>query len=280
MKKNKEDAVSSVVAIMLILAVAVVCIAVLSSSYVPQLKENSEMMHSDEVKDAFLKFSDDVNRVYSNAQTGELTTSLSLGGGDIMISPSMSSGTLEVRSVTLGDVIIKDGNETDIKRFTLSTVNVTYTPIMPYWEDQGYFYEKGLVWVTKNNVKVPYRSDLYSAADGSKYEDEVEESWFNSMKNSICVNEKWNFNGTGDNRQFVHLSDDVSIDIVNLTVDPQYNYISGSADAVIRISSQKTKETVIIPMNSTIMYEDNLWYAAQYETTLTINRINAVVKVV
>ncbi|HJJ41963.1 MAG TPA: hypothetical protein O0W90_01450, partial [Methanocorpusculum sp.] len=90
MKKNKEDAVSSVVAIMLILAVVVVCIAALSSSYVPQLKENSEMMHSDEVKEAFLKFSDDVNRVYSNAQTGELTTSLSLGGGKVIFSPSMS----------------------------------------------------------------------------------------------------------------------------------------------------------------------------------------------
>ena len=126
---KKDDGVSNVVAMMLLLSVLVICIAVLSSSYLPDLKENAEAMHSEEVKEAFLRFGADVDELFTTAQGGVYSQVFSLGGGDILLSPSKSGGTVEIQTVDIGTV---EGYS-----HTLTSVNVTYTPLLPYWEKQG-----------------------------------------------------------------------------------------------------------------------------------------------
>ena len=157
---KKDDGVSNVVAMMLLLSVLVICIAVLSSSYLPDLKENAEAMHSEEVKEAFLRFGADVDELFTTAQGGVYSQVFSLGGGDILLSPSKSGGTVEIQTVDIGTV---SGRQ-------ITSVNVTYTPLLPYWEKQGYMYENGVVWVTKNGVKIPVQSGLNSELDGNTQE--------------------------------------------------------------------------------------------------------------
>ena len=50
MKLKKEDGVSSVVAIMLILAVLVIGISLFMGIYLPDLKETSEIQNSEQIR--------------------------------------------------------------------------------------------------------------------------------------------------------------------------------------------------------------------------------------
>ena len=78
-----------------------------SATYLPDLKENAEIIHSSEVKDAFLSFSADVNHQYTSGYVSASSNVFSLGGGDIILSPSKSSGTVKVETVSLGTVAVE-----------------------------------------------------------------------------------------------------------------------------------------------------------------------------
>ena len=212
---KKDDGVSNVVAMMLLLSVLVICIAVLSSSYLPDLKENAEAMHSEEVKEAFLRFGADVDELFTTAQGGVYSQVFSLGGGDILLSPSKSGGTVEIQTVDIGKVEGYPNN--------LTSVNVTYTPLLPYWEKQGYLYENGVVWVTKNGVEIPVQSGLNSVDAGNTQEGKTTEAWLKSMEKKLIGK-------SGDREYYVQ-------NIVILSADENKKYLSGTSLATLRITA-------------------------------------------
>ena len=218
---KKDDGVSNVVAMLLLLSVLVICIAVLSSSYLPDLKENAEAMHSEEVKEAFLRFGADVDELFTTAQGGVYSQVFSLGGGDILLSPSKSGGTVEIQTVDIGTV---EGYSQ-----TLTSVNVTYTPLLPYWEKQGYLYENGVVWVTKNGVEIPVQSGLNTADTGSTRETNTKHAWLSAMQPKLI----WKY---GDVEYYVQ-------NIVILSADENKKYLSGTSLATLRITTTEVTTT-------------------------------------
>ena len=212
---KKDDGVSNVVAMMLLLSVLVICIAVLSSSYLPDLKENAEAMHSQDVKEAFLRFGSDVDELFTTAQGGVYSQVFSLGGGDVLLSPSKSGGTVEIQTVDIGKVEGYPNN--------LTSVNVTYTPLLPYWEKQGYLFENGVVWVTKDSRKIPVLSGLNSESEGNAREEETKEDWISAMQPKLIGK-------SGDMEYFVQ-------NIVILSADENRNYLSGTSLATLRITA-------------------------------------------
>ena len=218
---KKDDGVSNVVAMMLLLSVLVICIAVLSSSYIPDLKENAEAMHSEEVKEAFLRFGSDVDELFTTAQGGVYTQVFSLGGGDVLLSPSKSGGTVEIQTVDIGKV---EGYLN-----TITSVNVTYTPLLPYWEKQGYLYENGVVWVTKDDRKIPVLSGLNTVDAGDTRETETKKAWLSAMQPKLI----WK-------------SEDVEYyiqNIVILSADKNKTYLSGTSLATLRITATDVTTT-------------------------------------
>ena len=216
---KKDDGVSNVVAMMLLLSVLVICIAVLSSSYLPDLKENAEAMHSEEVKEAFLRFGADVDELFTTAQGGVYSQVFSLGGGDILLSPSKSGGTVEIQTVDIGTV---SGRQ-------ITSVNVTYTPLLPYWEKQGYMYENGVLWVTKNGVEIPVQSGLNSELDGNTQEGKTTDAWLKSMEKKLIGE-------SGENKYYVQ-------NIVILSADKNKKYLSGTSPAMLRITATEVTTT-------------------------------------
>ena len=216
---KKDDGVSNVVAMMLLLSVLVICIAVLSSSYLPDLKENAEAMHSEEVKEAFLRFGADVDELFTTAQGGVYSQVFSLGGGDILLSPSKSGGTVEIQTVNIGTVA----------GHTITSVNVTYTPLLPYWEKQEYTYENGVVWVTKNGVEIPVQSGLNSVDAGNTQEGKTTDAWLKSMEKKLIGE-------SGDREYYVQ-------NIVTLSADENKNYLSGMSLATLRITATDIRTT-------------------------------------
>ena len=212
---KKDDGVSNVVAMMLLLSVLVICIAVLSSSYIPDLKENAEAMHSQDVKEAFLRFGSDVDDLFTTSQGGVYTQVFSLGGGDVLLSPSKSGGTVEIQTVNLGTVT---GYSEQI-----TSVNVTYTPLLPYWEKQGYLYENGVVWVTKDDRKIPVQSGLNTADDGNIREKETKDGWISAMQPKLIGK-------FGEMKYYIQ-------NIVILSADENKTYLSGTSLATLRITA-------------------------------------------
>ena len=210
---RKDDGVSNVVAMMLLLSVLVICIAVLSSSYIPDLKENAEAMHSQDVKEAFLRFGSDVDELFTTAQGGVYTQVFSLGGGDVLLSPSKSGGTVEIQTVDIGKV---EGR-------TITSVNVTYTPLLPYWEKQGYTYENGVVWVTKDSRKIPVQSGLNTVDAGNTREEETKNAWRSAMQPKLIGD-------SGGMKYYIQ-------NIVILSADENKTYLSGTSLATLRITA-------------------------------------------
>lgn len=252
----KNDAgVSTVVSVMLILAILAICMATFSATYLPGLKQNAEIIHSEDVQEAFMRFSGDVDSVYALDRNVSFSETFKLGGGDILLSPSKSSGTVEIQDVSLGTLTID--NHDDIE---LTTVNVSYTPYLTVWKPQGYTYEKGLVWVTLGSIETPAYLTVFD--DGDSYAKTHTDSWIDAMNQSREID--------GNN---------VTITLTNLSADPGANYVTGSGSVKLSIDAEKNQTKLTLAPGEKIRFDGELWYNATDLMTVTLNIISAKVSV-
>ena len=170
--REKDDAVSPVIALMLILAILATCMAVYTTTYVPGLKQQDEITHSGEVKLAFERFASDIDNVIAQGKPAVYTEVLELGGGDVPLSPTKSSGTVEINTTVIGNYTI--GSETK----NLNVIEISYLPSFTAWEKQGYLYKNGVVWITKDEKKTPAMLTLYTFEDGGNREKEILAKWY------------------------------------------------------------------------------------------------------
>ncbi|WP_421909257.1 hypothetical protein [Methanolacinia petrolearia] len=151
-KRNLEEAVAPVIALMLILAVVATFISLYSTEYLPGLKEQSEIAQVSEIKEAFMDFSNDIGHIVSEKKGASYGHTIPLGAGDVIMSPEKSSGTLSVNDV--GTIFnITDSSCTLLD--SSSMINVTYKPSYSFWEGQGYSWQYGYINVTKDDIEVP-----------------------------------------------------------------------------------------------------------------------------
>lgn len=146
-----EEGVSSVVGLMLVLAIIATVLAIYSATYLPGLKQQSEIVHTHEVQDAFSKFGGDIEHAVAQKSWCHLSESFSLGGGDVLLSPGKSSGTLTVRQEERDLVEVS----VDGKRYNATLVTITYVPSFSTWELQGYTWQYGYINVTKGEKETP-----------------------------------------------------------------------------------------------------------------------------
>ncbi len=162
---EKDDAVSTVIALMLVLGIVSTLVAIYSATYLPGLKQQSEIEHSREVAGAFARFDSDIQHVVSHRTSARFSEPFSLGGGDILLSPVRSSGSLTIRAAEgpLVNVTVVNGTQTVTKAATLA--NISYVPSFTTWEPQGYLWEYGFVAVTKDDVTVPQSSSYNTVSE-------------------------------------------------------------------------------------------------------------------
>ena len=171
--KEQDDAVSPVIALMLILAILATCLAVYTTTYVPGLKQQDEITHSGDVKLAFERFASDIDNVIALGKPAVYTEVLELGGGDVPLSPTKSSGTIEINTSKIGKYQINGGDEE-----TLNGIEILYTPSFTAWEKQGYVYENGVVWITKEGKVTPAALKLYTIQQGTDAQNTTIKKWY------------------------------------------------------------------------------------------------------
>ena len=171
--REKDDAVSPVIALMLILAILATCMAVYTTTYVPGLKQQDEITHTGEVKLAFERFAADIDNTIAQGKPAVYTEVLELGGGDVPLSPTKSSGTIEINQSVVGNYTIGTGTPID-----LYSIEISYQPSFTAWEKQGYLYKNGVVWIVKDEKKTPSALKLYNIEDGLEQENDTVVKWF------------------------------------------------------------------------------------------------------
>ena len=180
--REKDDAVSPVIALMLILAILATCMAVYTTTYVPGLKQQDEITHTGEVKLAFMRFASDIDNVIAQGKPAVYTEVLELGGGDVPLSPTKSSGTIEINTSKIGTYQIGSGTEQD-----LNGIAVTYTPSFTAWEKQGYVYQNGVVWITKEEKVTPAELKLYTIQNGTDRQNETLQKWYPAPSGTVII---------------------------------------------------------------------------------------------
>jgi hypothetical protein len=153
-----DDAVAPVIAVMLILAVGVTFFAAWNAYYVPSMKAQSEITHIRDVETGFLRFSSDIETAASLKKNLKLSELIPLGGGEFTFDPVRSGGELNVWNASpQGYLKVDWTSETGTAGQNLSLVRFSYKPVNNFWQDQGYGWAYGNVYVlnTERNLTTP-----------------------------------------------------------------------------------------------------------------------------
>ncbi|WP_214084104.1 hypothetical protein [Methanoculleus sp.] len=147
----REHAVTTVVAALLILAVVVTFLSIYSTMILPSLKAQSDADHIHNVEETFCEFRTDMEDMISSKREITLSESVPLGGGEIIMEPLRSAGTLQVQQEDEWIFNITCNGSTRSSRL----VNVSYTPVSNFWQNQGYSWQYGYLNVTKGGITTP-----------------------------------------------------------------------------------------------------------------------------
>lgn len=219
--RSEDSAISSVVALMLILAILVTCFSIYATTYVPGVKQQAEIVHSAGVEDAFGRISADIDNLYAFERPVQFTEAVVLGGGDFLLSPGRSSGTLTIGDRTIGNLTV-NGNTT-----YLNTTVISYVPSFSAWELQGYRYENGTLWITKGELETPLSYSFYSRDEGHA---EANKSVVNRLK---TMNASLSFSDPGN----------ATLNVVTMKTVPGSSSVTGSGTAAVRLNATMQSKT-------------------------------------
>ena len=174
----KDDAVSPVIAFMLLLMVVVSFISVLNAYYIPSLKQQAEIQHVHSVEESFSKLSPDILQVLTFRQNISMKEPIQLGGGEVIFSPLKSSGYLEVNTSLqekpLSSISISVFGELNpVQSSEINRSRIIYRPVGNFWVNQGYEWEDGVLNVSKGSRKtyLQYEDPAKVSAEKKNYYD-------------------------------------------------------------------------------------------------------------
>ncbi|MDD1728485.1 MAG: hypothetical protein LUQ50_05380 [Methanospirillum sp.] len=236
----RDDAVSPIVAFMLLLMIVVSVISVLNAYYIPSLKQQSEIQHLHAVEESFTKLSADILQVLTFRQNISMKEPVQLGGGEAMFSSIKSSGYLEVNTslqeVPLSSVLVMV-DSTQAMKCDINRSQILYHPVGNFWVGQGYVWEDGVLTVSKGNRKTFLQygddADTKSASERNDY--------YEMLAPRIDIKEHDN-NITN-----------ITIDLINLENAPSYRAVNGNGGGLVEIELNQSKTCEGLLNNTTIL---------------------------
>lgn len=221
--KDYGEAVASVIALMLLLAVIATFICLYSTEYLPGLKEQSEIAQVTEVKEAFMDFSNDIDHIVSDKKGASYGHTIPLGAGDVIMSPEKSGGTLSV--VDAGTIFGIRNSSGAVANSSM--VKAEFRPSYSFWEGQGYNWQYGYINVTKDDIEVPL--DYYTMADVTGGDE-----FLTFAESFIDFEDDEYYNSTSGQTELSSLE----IDLVNF-VPGEKNFISGNSAGMLKILARE-----------------------------------------
>lgn len=223
---HTEDAVSPVVAFMLLLMVVVSFLSLLNAYYIPSLKEQAEVEHLASVEVVFSGIGRDIDRLVSYREDGVIHALVPLGGGDVLFSPVRSSGSLRLsggRDLVAVTIFQESG---DPFLFTTSIWNLSYHPVGNFWVNQGYLWEMGVVNVTKGSRSVWLS---YTAGEDA-------EAARNQFVRVLAAPRIRELSSSADGQVPRHLQ----VSLSTMAVSPSDSFVSGNGGAGVDLLMQRS----------------------------------------
>lgn len=225
-----EDGVAPVVAAMLILAIGVTFFAAWNAYYVPSMKAQSEITHLKDVETGFLRFSSDIETAASLKGNMKLSEPIPLGGGDFTFDAVKSGGELKIwNSPPQGYIQMDWANaaEPDIPGQNVSLVKFTYKPVNNFWQDQGYGWAYGNIYVlnTERNLSTPLEYPTF---------DDVTYGLAGSLVNLEPVP---SYSSPGNCSSII-------VHMINITPDSLHSRISGNGNGMLVLESNVSTDSL------------------------------------
>lgn len=262
-----DDALSPVIAVMLILAVAVTIFSVYNAEYLPGMKQQAEVEHLQKVEESMVRFGSALENAISLKRPLIMSEPIVLGGGDILLHSARSAGTIRVQQEENPYVIVSlERDPGDITYIPLYFVNFSYWPIDNFWVDQGYSWQYGVInvsWVSGDRwiQSVPLQYSTMEKAKNEKYTNSslsrtlIEYECNNVDCSNVTISAvnmvpgKRNFssgNGVGSFELTMNSSAETAYPNIHLTINP--------GDTPLRDSIQEWVEEInaTIPVNVTL----------------------------
>jgi len=236
----RDDAVSPIVAFMLLLMVVVSFISVLNAYYIPSLKQQAEVQHLQQVEEGFTKLTPDILQILTFRKNLSMKESFPLGGGDVIFSPLKSSGYLEVNttleSESLSNISVSiNGNQVPELYSTINRTKIIFRPVGNFWINQGYVWEDGVLNVTKGS-----RSTFLQYSDENSNNAESEKTSYYEMFAPRISFETDQNNTTA-----------IQVDLVNIENPDAYSFMSGNGMGSIQLLMKESNRTIIPLTKST-----------------------------
>jgi hypothetical protein len=153
----RDDAVSPVIAGMLILAIAVTIFATWNAVYVPSMKARAEITHLGEVESGIQRFTSDIDTAASLKRNMQTSERVPLGGGDFTFDTVKSGGSIRIWNETEGylRLTLVKTSPGETAGMLVRTSAFTYEPVNNFWQDQGYVWSYDTLNVTKGTLSTP-----------------------------------------------------------------------------------------------------------------------------
>ena len=248
----KDDAVAPVVAAMLILAVVVTFFAAWNAYFVPSMKAQSEISHIKEVESGFLRFSSDIDTAVSTNRNMKLSEPIPLGGGEFTFDPVKSGGELKVWNYPPAGYLHMDWTSETVPGNpdnSFSLVRFMYTPVNNFWQNQGYGWSYGNVYVinTERNLSTPLN---FATVDDVTYE------WAGSL---VVLEPEISYTSPGN-------CTSITLRATNITTDSLHSRISGNGNGLLVLKSRVSPEQRVL--NATGINLSITAPAGRFQTTL------------
>jgi len=257
-----QDAVAPVVAILLIIAVLVTFLSIINATIIPSYKQQAEVDHLHNVEEGILSFGSDLEMAAALGRPMRLSESIPLGGGNIILDPIRSGGTLQIRAEE--QWIARIENKSDTIGFSNLTA-FSYAPVSNFWQDQGYVWRFGCVNVTKGQAilsEADRRTPLQFATM-QEAEEDIKKSEFPASL--ICLEDTGAWTNTSSSNASTWFYNCSHLEIEMVTFVPgEKTFISGNGlsrlilDASVEDTYYQKQSRVSISVNRSLPLSFNV----------------------
>ena len=240
----REEALSPVVAFMLLLMVIVSFISLLNAYYIPSLKQQSEITHLQQTEQGMLAISSDIDRMVSFKQDATMKERFPLGGGDVIFSPVRSSGTIQISPESWILNITFTNESSYSSKFNVTTTSISYHPVGNFWVNQGYTWNKGIVNITKNKrtTWLEY-TDAKNATRGEK-------QFIQVLATPVTVTKAF----LSENNTLAN----ITVSATNITPDSEHAFVSSNGMGNIGVTMSTFQEPIPNVTSLQIVVNSNL----------------------
>ncbi|MGC9435800.1 MAG: hypothetical protein ACP5C4_06940 [Methanomicrobiales archaeon] len=251
-----QDAVAPVVAMMLIIAVLVTFLSIVNATIIPSYKQQAEVDHLHDVEEGILSFGSDLEMAAALGRPMRLSECIPLGGGNIILDPVRSGGTLQVRAEE--QWIARIENESATLGFSNLSA-FSYAPVSNFWQDQGYVWRFGCVNVTKGQtgLSVIGRQTPLQFATMQEAEKDMEKSGFPASLIHLEDTGAWTNTSSLNKSTWLHNCTHLEIKMVTF-VPGERAFISGNGlgrlilDASVEDRNYQNQSRVSISVNRSL----------------------------